>query len=124
MVAAATEISPVYDAFKTDLTDLFGITRDALHVHVGLALFFVAVVLLRKSPASLVPWLCVLGVEVANELKDMFHFGRTMIYFDLGDSPKDLVNTMIWPTVLLVWFRIAEHRKRKPATGLEGEGAR
>jgi len=103
----------MYNAFKTEIAEWIGITKDALHVHVGLAVFFAAVILLRRSPASLVPWLIVFGLEVANELKDIFHWSHGRFFFDLGDAPKDLVNTMIWPTLLVIGFRVVESRRRR-----------
>ena len=106
----------MYNSFKTDISEWIGLSKDALHIHIGLALFVLAMLVFRKSPASLVPWLCVLGLELANELKDVFHFARSGVFFDLGDSPKDFINTLFWPTVLMVWFRVAEARKRKAAS--------
>jgi hypothetical protein len=103
----------MYNALKTEIAEWIGITKDALHVHVGLAVFFAAVILLRRSPASLVPWLVVFGLEVANELKDIFHWSHGRFFFDLGDAPKDLVNTMIWPTLLVIGFRVVERQRRQ-----------
>lgn len=54
-------MAPLLNPFKTELSELFGVSKDALHVHLGLLAFVLAVALLRKSPASVVPWLCVLA---------------------------------------------------------------
>jgi len=110
----------MYNALKTDLAEFLGITKDALHIHIGLAIFFGLAVLLKRSPSSLLPWLGVLGFELLNELMDIFHWHAGAFSFELGDSLKDIVNTMAWPTIALFGFRLAEARKRRaiPASAL------
>lgn len=103
----------MYNALKTDLADWLGITKDALHIHIGLAIFVGLLVLLKRSPASLVPWLGVLGFELVNELMDIFHWHAGSFSFEVGDSLKDIANTMAWPTIVLVCFRVAQARKRR-----------
>ena len=102
----------MYNAIKTDLAALLGITKDALHIHIGLAIFFGLALLLRRSPSSLLPWLGVLGFELVNELVDVFHWYNGTFQFEIGDAFKDLANTMLWPTVALIAARLANSRKR------------
>jgi hypothetical protein len=96
----------MYNALKTDLATFLGISKDALHIHIGLALFLGLVLLLRRSPPSPLPWLIVLGFELANELMDIFHWHAGAWSFELGDSGKDLISTMLWPTVILLFARL------------------
>jgi hypothetical protein len=98
------------NAFKTDLTQWLHLSRDALHVHLGLGIMLLAMVILRKSPASLVPWLCVLGLELVNEALDLlpWHHGRTGLLGGL----KDILNTMLWPTVILLLARYTDVLRR------------
>lgn len=95
----------MFNDLKTDLSELVHLSRDALHVHLGLAVFFLAMVVLRKSPKSLVPWLCVLGLEVINELFDAAHWRNGTLSFGFSGSLKDVVNTLLWPTVIVVMAR-------------------
>jgi hypothetical protein len=88
---------------KTDLSQLLNLSKDALHVHLGLLIMLLAVFILRKSPASIVPWLCVLTLELANEILDLSHGPHGSL--SLFGSLKDIVNTMLWPTVILVLAR-------------------
>lgn len=99
------------NALKTDLTQLLDLSRDALHVHFGLLIMLVAMVVLRKSPASLVPWLCVLGLELANEALDLEH-GHGGLRATVLSSLKDIVNTMAWPTVILLLARYTNVLRR------------
>ena len=93
------------NALKTDLTQLIDLSRDALHVHFGLLIMLAAMVVLRKSPASLVPWLCVLGVELLNEALDLLHGHDGRLRYAVLSGLKDIVNTMFWPTIILLLAR-------------------
>jgi hypothetical protein len=95
----------MYNALKTDVATLLGISKDALHIHLGLFLFVALVLLLRRSPAHPLPWLIVLGFEVVNEVFDIFHWHSGAWSIQLGDSVQDLINTMWWPTVALLLAR-------------------
>jgi hypothetical protein len=104
----------VFNALKTDLAAWIGISKDALHVHLGLLLFVAAVLVLRRSPASLLPWLLVLALEIANELVDTFHWHQGRWSFDLVESAKDLINTMLWPTLMLLLARFSAVWRKWP----------
>ena len=105
------------NSFKTELSDLIHLSKDALHIHLGLGLFFLAVILLRKSPASLGPWLCVLGFEFVNEAMDMLHWYHGAWQFSLLGGLKDIANTMLWPTAILLGLRFTRVFDRtKPAS--------
>jgi hypothetical protein len=91
---------------KVLATEFMHLSRDALHIHIGLAIYFAAVLLFRRGPASPLPWLAVLALELANEALDLFH------EVDLSGAIVDIVNTMFWPTVALVVAHIHLHRRR------------
>ena len=95
----------MFNFIKTELSEIIGLSKDALHVHLGLFVFLLAMVLFRRSAASLVPWACVFALQVVNELIDTFHWHNGSLDFSVADSMKDLVNTMLWPTVLLLLAR-------------------
>jgi hypothetical protein len=88
--------------FKNLLEAYTGLQRDALHVHMALILYFAAMVVFRRSRRSRVPWLVVLGIEIANEIYDLrLNLGDTSTEYALQAGAKDLWNTMLWPTVIL-----------------------
>ena len=103
----------MYNAVKTEIAELLGITKDALHIHLGLAIFVGLILLLRKSPTGWLPWLGVLGFELLNEVMDIVHWHMGAFPFELGDSLKDIANTMAWPTIALICFRLRDVRKRR-----------
>ncbi|MBN9345809.1 MAG: hypothetical protein J0I48_06310 [Devosia sp.] len=51
----------MYNALKTQLSELLGISKDALHIHLGVAVFFGVALLLRRRLAGWVPWLALLA---------------------------------------------------------------
>ena len=103
----------MYNAFKTQLSDLLGISKDALHILLGLAIYLIVVVVFRRPLANWVPWLALLAFEIVNEFMDIFHEG--IMRFELGDSFKDVLNTMFWPTVVLLVARWRRSRERVAA---------
>jgi hypothetical protein len=106
----------MFNALKTDLAAFAGISKDALHVHLGLFLFVAAVLVLRRSPGSLLPWLLVLALEFANEVVDTLHWHEGAWSFDLAESAKDLINTMLWPTLLALLARFSATWRKAPSS--------
>jgi hypothetical protein len=102
----------VYNTLKTELSNLLGISKDALHIHLGLALYLLVALVFRRRLSSWLPWLALLAFEIVNELVDIFHVHGGVMGFELGDSLKDVINTMFWPTVVLV---VARTRAAQPS---------
>ena len=91
---------------KESVEAFTGLTMDALHVHAGVLGQMAMAVLLRRSLASPWPWLLILGAELANEGSDLtaeIWPDRNMQY---AESIRDVWNTMLLPTVLLVLANI------------------
>ena len=103
----------MYNALKTEISQALGITKDALHIHLGLAIFLGVAFIFRRPLTSLIPWLALLAFELVNELMDMFHLHNGTIGFEIGDSVKDVLNTMFWPTIVLLAARWIRRRKDK-----------
>ena len=96
----------MYNTIKTELALWLGISKDALHIHLGLAIFAILILVLRRSPGSPIPWLGVLAFELVNEAMDIFHWHEGTCSFEIGDSFKDLVSTMFWPTIIMLGVRL------------------
>ncbi len=107
-----------YSDLKTLVEQYSGLERDALHIHAAILLYLMSMGLFRKSRRSRIPWLVVLGLELANEAIDITHTPSSDPQAVLTGSLKDLWNTMLWPTVLLflgrytTWF---QKRRSSPA---------
>ncbi len=90
---------------KVAIVTFTDLGRDALHVYAGLATLFLSALLLRKPLRSWLPWLMVLLVAVAAELLDLRDDSLTSGRLRWGASAHDIVNTLVWPTVILLLAR-------------------
>ena len=97
-----------------------GLERDALHIHLALLLYLIAMAVFRQSRRSRIPWLIVLGIEVANEIADLARHYRNDMPLRWDESLKDLWNTMLWPTVLLFVGRYTDLFQHRPHHGSRG----
>jgi hypothetical protein len=101
------QTSPV-ETLKLAIVAVTGLSKDTLHVYVGLATFVLAALLLRKPARSIVPWLFVLAIAILGEIVDMHEDLRILAYWRWLDSLHDIVNTLFWPTVLLLLARFSK----------------
>ena len=90
---------------KLFLVSLTGLSKDALHVHVGLGTMFGAAMLFRREFRSYVPWVAVLVAAVCGELLDMYGDLYSPGYWQWKMSIHDIDNTLFWPTVLMLLAR-------------------
>lgn len=84
-----------------------GMPDSLLHVHAGLFIFFLVQFASRRPLGSPVPFVAVCIAAVANEVMDRLAFDS----WRLHDTPWDLLNTLIWPFVLMLCFRYVRPRK-------------
>lgn len=90
-----------------------GLSKDALHIYVGLSVFLVTAAVLRKPLQSIIPWLAVAAVAIAGEALDMRDDITSFGYWRWEASLHDVLNTLLWPTVLLLLakFRVLRDSK-------------
>lgn len=81
------------------------IASDALHVLVGMAIWIGAAVLLRKRLSGVLPWVVVLAAILFNETVDLTKEHWPNASAQYRESIKDLLLTMILPTLLLLMMR-------------------
>ncbi|HEX5184905.1 MAG TPA: hypothetical protein VFW19_17335 [Allosphingosinicella sp.] len=86
-----------------------GLNMDAIHVYAGLFLQLGAAIVLRKSLKSPWPWLVVAGVEFANEVYDYTYEVWPDRDIQFAEGLRDMWNTMVLPTMLLLLARYAPH---------------
>ena len=99
-----------YQLLKIHILDWLGLSRDAVHMHIGLAVFFLAVLLWKRGRPTtlcLVPVLvAALGMEAFDLRDDYATFG----YFRWSASAHDVVNTMFWPVLIVLGYRWVQSR--------------
>ena len=98
-----------YGAFKEWLSLTTGMPEDLLHVHMGLLIFVFFAVVLRRRMHSVWPVSAVVIFALLNEVVDSLNPGWVF-----GSSALDVINTVLWPTVL---FLVARRRRVSPPLG-------
>jgi hypothetical protein len=95
--------------FLVEATDL---SKDALHIYVGLGVMLLVVLAFRRSLADWRPLAAVALAALAGELWDLFDtwmHGRTP---RLSLNWKDVWNTMFWPAILFGLARFTRVLRR------------
>lgn len=92
--------------FKDMLAGVTGLSKDALHIYAALMLQIGVAFILRQSLKSPLPWLCVLVALLLNEWFDLSHLGHVEAW-QVEGGIRDIWNTMLLPTLLLVLARWA-----------------
>lgn len=96
-----------FQSWKVDVIAATGLARDALHVYFGLTLFLVARFIFRHRPWSgPVAWLGVVVVAMLGEVLDYSGKGGIIGLLRAEDHFHDLVNTLFWPTALLLFGQV------------------
>ncbi|MEP1447818.1 MAG: hypothetical protein ABJK37_17085 [Paraglaciecola sp.] len=91
-----------FQALKLHMVELLGLSKDAIHVHIGMSVFILSVVVLAKGKVTfkcLIP-VCIvaLGLEVMDLIDDFNSVG----FFRWSNSLHDFINTLLWPLVIVV----------------------
>jgi uncharacterized membrane protein YqgA involved in biofilm formation len=92
-------------SFKLAIVSATGLSKDALHVYVGIAIFLVARLALRKYANQFLPVAVVVAVACIGELLDMRDDINSLGYWRWGASLHDVVNTVFWPLALSIFMR-------------------
>jgi hypothetical protein len=92
---------------KLAIVELTGLSKDTLHVYIGLAVFFAVASVSPRRVRSIVPLLAVLALAAAGEVIDMWYDISTEGYWRWKASLRDMLNTLFWPTVIWLLARFS-----------------
>ncbi len=95
-------LAPSFQTAKLYVVEATGLARDTLHMHVGLALMLAVALLFRCSLRSLWPWLVVVLFAGLGELLDRRDNIAATGVWNRAESLKDFLNTLFWPTMLML----------------------
>lgn len=98
---------------KLALMTATGLSKDALHIYAGLAVFFGVAAVARVSLASPRPWLSVALVAVVVEIADMRDNIVTGVPSQFAGHWHDVWNTLFWPTVIMLLARFTSVLQRR-----------
>ncbi len=93
-------------AAKTFIEHSIAFSDDALHVMLGMVLLLIAALVTRRPIARWLPWLIVLALELANEVVDLWVERWPVPAEQYGEGMKDVMLTMVLPTLLLLAARM------------------
>jgi len=102
----------VFQETKLLLIDTVGLSKDALHIYVGLIVFFGTALIFRLPLRDIRPWCAVLLAALLGEAWDIYDtavIGAPQIY---AGNWHDLWNTMFWPTAIVVLARFTAVAER------------
>jgi hypothetical protein len=108
------ELSTV-QVIKMAVSSTVGLSYDGLHVYVSLMVFFMIARILHKPLSSLTPWFAVLLIGVAGEVLDRRDDLNQLHHWRWEASLHDIVNTMFWPSVILLMARCGQYFKPENA---------
>jgi hypothetical protein len=105
------EASRLLQQVKGELIAATDLSKDALHVHIGLLLFVAVRLVWRRRGGWALAWAAALAAALTGEWLDMR--GEALIGVLQPDSAHwhDVWNTMLWPTVLALVGRWLEPRR-------------
>ena len=113
----------LFQQSKLYLVENLHLARDALHIYVALIIFVGACLMFGWKARDWLPWLLVLFVAAIGEALDIHErlegFARPATWENL----KDIVNTMILPTVLLLAARYSTIFVRGSSPAAENRGS-
>lgn len=99
----------VFQQAKVFLGNFMHLGKDALHIYVGLALFLGSALLFRWPLKSWKPWLVAVAGAIVGEAWDLIDIVNNGRRFLWASQAKDALNTIFWPTILLLlarWTRV------------------
>ncbi|MXZ74330.1 MAG: hypothetical protein F4207_06585 [Gemmatimonadetes bacterium] len=100
---------------KLIILSILDISKDAVHIHIGLLVFFAGVVLWKKGSFNawcLIPVVFVASVMELLDLRDDYTHQGNIRMAALTASVHDLLNTMLWPVVIVVLAWLGKLKNR------------
>lgn len=107
-----------FQQWKLWMLSVTGLGKDALHVHVGLAIFFATRLVWGGRWGWLAGWCAALGFAITGELFDWQSEVARGFPVPLAEHWHDIWNTMLWPSLLAV---AAWRLTRPPGSGEDAD---
>ncbi|MEO9462871.1 MAG: hypothetical protein ABJL28_02045 [Marinomonas sp.] len=118
---AAINIFDLIHTTKVSFVEFSTLDRDSLHIHVSVLAYLLACFVLRAKAYDLRPWFAVIALAVFGEYVD----GQSVLKNGYPDYPnqatlwhfhgKDMINTMIAPTILWLAARFTRVFEKRVA---------
>ena len=102
---------------KIHILNAIDLSKDAIHMYIGMVVFVLAVVLWQKRKITWACLLPVLGVALIMEMLDLHDDYRAFGYLRWDASLHDVLNTVFWPCVLVTLARLGFYQIAITASG-------
>ena len=109
----------MFHDLKRFIIEVTLLSRDAMHIHVGMAIFILIWLLWRWRGARFVAWLGALLAAVSGEWLDHIAITNDITSAVWIEHWKDLFSTMLWPTILAVFIGFLPYVSRKKKEAVE-----
>ena len=96
-----------YQEFKLLVVDVLGLSKDAIHVYLGLTVFFLTIAILRKGKIDLWAVAPVIVLALGMETIDLYDSYRYMDSMYWSNSIHDIINTTFWPLVIIALSKLS-----------------
>jgi hypothetical protein len=113
------DIPALYARMIQAIGDGTGMADSLLHVHAGMAVLLITRIVTGYRLSTPVPLAVVTLAELANEVLDRIYWGS----WRWEDTSLDILNTMFWPTMLLIGLRLRDRFEPRAKPPVEGNVA-
>jgi hypothetical protein len=100
-----------FQSMKHEIVHFVSLSKDALHIYVGIGAFVVASAFSRKGMRAVFPLVTVAVLAIAGELLDSRDDMRKLGRWRYLSSLHDIANTMFWPVALWLLARYSRIMK-------------
>lgn len=94
-----------FQSMKHEIVHAVYLSKDALHIYVGMAAFLVSSAFASKGLRSVFPLLVVAALALLGEVLDARDDFRKFGHWRYMSSVHDFLNTVFWPLVLWLLAR-------------------
>ncbi len=91
----------MYQLAKIHVLSFFDVSKDAMHVYIGLSILLLWVLFTRKPLSSLKNLIPVVTVAIVMEVFDLRDDFTSFGHFRWNASLHDILNTMFWPAIII-----------------------
>jgi hypothetical protein len=95
-----------YQNIKLHFLSLVHLSKDAVHIYIGLIVFIIYVVIFKKSLSSFKSLVPVLIIAVAMDAFDLWDDFHSLGHCRWGSSLYDIINTLFWPFILVILVKL------------------
>lgn len=95
-----------YQSFKLFLLEFIPLTRDAVHIYIGLVVLLVWVIGFRRPLGAWKNLIPVLAIALFMEAIDLYDDMQWIGHMRWSSSLHDIINTSLWPAVLVACARL------------------